>query len=815
VIDLNSKLVFRIPETVKEDTAKYEGLVRQFMEGKVDPERFKGYRVPMGIYGQRGNEEELYMVRVRIPGGVLSRRQLMRLNEISKEYGKGFLHFTTRQDIQLHGVKIEDTPEILYKLLEVGLSPRGGGGNTVRNILNSPRAGVNPDEVFDTTPHALALSEYLLKDRSSFNLPRKYKIAFSSTLEDDALATVNDLGFIAKRRNGKRGFKVYAAGGMGNSPAIGIVLEEFIEEDKIFYVAEAIKRLFDRYGDRDNKHKARLRFVRERLGDKGFIEKYRNYLAEVIEKGLKVEEILFSNPEEQDVELLEETEIEQPEEELNQSSKLGPEVLRYRDFIYREKKPGLYSLEIRPENGDLAYPEVNRLLELLDSSLSLRTTNKQGLLLRGIKERKLLKVIKSLQNISQNLLVPAIASAPIACKGASTCRLGLCLSPELSRAIRKELLNLESRLRNLLPQIYISGCPNSCGQHYIAPVGFEGRAKRYKGRLVPHYSLLLGGHTSEDETRLARRVIDIPARKIPEFLKELVSFLDSDSNYTGKDSFNKYLQNGGFKKITDLASKYTAIPEYQEDPQIYRDWGQEQDFSLQGRGPGECGMGVLDIIRIDIETAKEKFRRASKEGEKRNENLYETIISAARALLVIKGIDTTKDRVIIEEFKKHFIDGELVKEYFEKILDAAVDYKLGDEDTLNKYEGDIGALVYRIEELYNSLNSRLEFDLSKLERRETDNKVDISESARIPAQDPETEIKAMDLRGVKCPLNFVKAKLFLEPLPEGEIVEIYLDEGEPIANVPPSLEKEGHDILTKEKNAEGYCILKVKKGSGE
>jgi len=774
--------VFNIPQTIKEDTKKYKSQVEAFLDGEIDPVRFKGYRVPMGVYGQRGEEtEDKYMVRVRVPGGVITRSQLACLNELSKEYGSGYLHITTRQDIQIHQVNIEDTPKVLFKLLDNGLSPRGGGGNTVRNIMNSARAGVNPEEVFDTTPHNLALTEYLIRSRSSFNLPRKYKIAFSSVQGDDALATVNDLGFIAKELEGKKGFKVYGSGGMGNGSKVGLLLEEFIEEDKIFHVAEAIKRFFDDYGDRSNKHKARLRFVRERLGDEEFINKYKEYLDEVLEEGIETEEINYYQ--------------ETREEVANKEAKALKEDV---DYIYREKEDGYYSLELRPENGDLYYDEVEALLELLtDGEISIRTTNRQGILLRGIKSEDLDELINNINEINQKLLVANRGIAPISCKGASTCRLGLCISPNLTKEISKQLRKINDKCQKRLPQIYISGCPNVCGQHLIGKIGFEGKAKRIDGRLVPHYVLLLGGNVEEGSTRYGEKVIDIPAKRIPEFLVELAKFLESEEDYS-RDNFDQYLAKEGKKKIVNLAENFTSIPDYEEDPQIYKDWGQDEDFSLAGRGAGECGVGVMDIIQLDLNTAKDAYEKAIETED--NDKLYQAIVNAARALLIVRGVDTNKDRVILKEFKEQFIEKKLVNTDYTELLDAALDYKLGDIDGLLECSEEINNLIERVDYLFKSLNAKLEFDLEESEKIE-DN---------IEEEDSNNNLA--DLRGVKCPMNFVKTKIALAPLDEGDILEVYLDEGEPIKNVPQSLLNEGHEILAKEEQEEGYYSLVVKKG---
>ncbi|MBM7624694.1 sulfurtransferase TusA family protein [Sporohalobacter salinus] len=774
---------FRIPETIKEDTKKYEQEVERFLNGNLDPVRFKGYRVPMGVYGQRGQTEgaEKYMIRVRAPGGVITKEQLEVLNDLSREYGAEYLHFTTRQDIQIHQVNMEDTPQILYKLLEVGLSPRGGGGNTVRNIMNSPRAGVNPQEKFDTTPYSLALTEYLIRTRSSFNLPRKYKIAFSSTAQDKGLATINDLGFIAKEKDGRQGFKVYAAGGMGNDPEIALLLEEFIAADKVFHVAEAIKRFFDDYGDRSNKHQARLRFVRKRLGDEEFVAKYKKYLKEVLEEGIDTEEIYYY-------------------QEPRSGAKDRKQNLEV-DYIYPEAKPGYYSVELRPPEGDITYQELEELLSLLSSEqISLRTTNKQGLLIRGVKAENLDDLIAEIKGVNEQLLVPNVATMPIACKGASTCRLGLCLSPNLAEAVRDQLSQLDKKLQSLLPQIYISGCPNCCGQHLIGKIGFEGKAKRFDDRLVPHYSLLVGGNVAEDESRYGEKVIDLPAKRIPDFLVELAQQLSEKADYTG--DFNAYLAQGGREEVVKVAKQFTEIPSYEQNSNIYQDWGSNEDFSLAGRGPGECGTGVMDIIELDIDTANDNYQTGRQEND--DEELYQAIVNAARALLIVRGIDTEKDRVILSSFKSEFIDKDLVDKSKADLLDAAFDYKLGDIDSLVDYQQEIKELIQRVEELFNSLNSKLEFDLDELDQQNEDNDKAGSQN--------DAETKLADLRGVKCPMNFVKAKVAISPLEAGEVLEIYLDPGEPIQNVPQSLAEEGHEILEQEQTEEGYYILTVKKG---
>ncbi len=264
--------MFKLPLKLKEDIKDYTRKLKNHISGKINSDKFKGIRVPWGFYSHRGGEE--YMSRVRVPAQVISGSQLRAMARCSKKYAAGTPHVTTRGDIQIHGVDLEDSSEILEFLKENNLSSRGGGGNTVRNILCSPLAGVSPDEEFDVRKYPVGLTEKLLADKKSYTMPRKYKIAFSGSGKDSGLATVNDLGFIAKIKDGEEGFKVYVGGGMGSKSRTGDVLEEFVNPSEVPYIAQAVKRVFYKYGNRKNRNRARLRFLIRRIGLKDFKELY-------------------------------------------------------------------------------------------------------------------------------------------------------------------------------------------------------------------------------------------------------------------------------------------------------------------------------------------------------------------------------------------------------------------------------------------------------------------------------------------------------------------------------------------------------------
>ncbi len=415
-----NRTILQIPETVYEDVLGFRQNVEKFLRGETKPIHFKAYQVAMGIYEQR--QKGKFMVRIRIGAGVALPRQLERIAEMSEKYGNGVLHVTTRQDIQIHEVAIEDTPDVLEGLLEVGLSARGGGGNTVRNITACPRAGICPKEIFDVAPYAIATAEYLLRSRTSFNLPRKFKIVFSGCSQDCALASVADLGFFAAGENGKKGFSVYAAGGLGGSPNVAVKIEDFVEAGEMFKVAEAVKRLFDKHGDRSNKHKARLRFVLARLGYDEFVRLYKDQTKALEARGLsdKVPDIrdVGSGP--------------GPLAASENNNGFGCNVMP-------EKIPGRFSVRLRLKLGDILADDLSKVAGIAENfgSGPVRTTQQQDLLICGVEQKDIEKVARKLKEIG---LHPAADTGPkiVSCAGAATCKPGLCLSRGLADQTSKQ-----------------------------------------------------------------------------------------------------------------------------------------------------------------------------------------------------------------------------------------------------------------------------------------------------------------------------------------------------------------------------------------
>ena len=739
---LSQEPILRIPDSVREDTLAYREKVAKFLAGDTSAIAFRAYRVPMGVYEQRTAGE--FMVRVRIGADLVAPFQLERLAELSKRYGNGILHITTRGDIQIHEVSIEETPDVLEKLLEVGLSPRGGGGNTVRNVTACPRAGVCPNEAFDVAPYAIATAEYLLADRSSFNLPRKYKIVFSGCPEDCAYASVADLGFFAHQKDGLKGFAVYAGGGLGPNPAVAVKIEDFVEAGDVFDVAEAVKRLFDKHGDRANKHKARLRYVLARLGADEFLRLYRQERQELQSAGLP-----YEAPEIRDI------------ASRYAVSEASDSDVQTQLHVLPEKTPGRVTVQLRLTKGDIPAEDlvqVGRIATEYGQGL-VRTTQLQDLLIAGVAHEDVSKVDGELKDLSIDIFGGA-GPKVVACAGAATCKLGLCLSRGLADAITEKFSKGNAGPEAPEAVIRISGCPNSCGHHYISKTGLQGKAKRIKGRLMPYYDVLTGGRTVEGDAHLAKPIGSVPAKRIPDLLLEALS--------NGVEG----------EQLKDLVAKYSDLGEGPLGEDYYRDFGSDEPFSLAGRGPGECGAGVMDVIRLDIDEAKD----AVKTTPATSENVYKTIVAAARALLVTFGVEPKTDRDVFGAFSKHLIAPGWIDNHSQQLLDAAIEWRMGDRDALTDLLGQAEQLAERVEELFLSLDASLKFTIAPIAQKD-------ASSAN------EAAAHTVDLRGVPCPMNFVKAKLALEQVNVGDVLDVLLDDGEPVRNAPASFAKQGQEVL--------------------
>ena len=776
---------YDLPAALDKEIEELGGLIRDHQEGRLDGAALKARRVPFGIYEQR--KDGTFMTRMRCPGGTLTPRQLREVADLSDEFGSSFLHVTTRQEVQIHDVPLEKVPYLLRRLRVAGLSSRGGGGNTVRNIIASSDSGVAKEEVFDVLPYALALTDRLIAEGDSWVLPRKYKISFSNSAKDNAYAAFNDLGLIAVLKDGRRGFKVYVAGGMGSKPQVGHLLHDFLPASDVYLVAKAIKQLFDKNGNRKNKNAARLRFLWNSLGRERFVTLYeeereslrRQNIPEFVPKDLPWRGPLSSPAFEQIA----------PAE--------GFETWKKR-FAVEQSQSGYYSVAIPIFLGQLPSDRAREIADLAFrfGDDSLRATVGQNLQIRHIPEAALPEVHRLLGKVSEWSAESALLGRSIACTGANTCKLGICLPqgllPAVARRLKKSGLDLDA-LGDF--KLNISGCPNTCGQHLLADLGFYGKVGRFGSSIYPAYVVVAGAVTQDGKARLAKAIGDVPARDVPEYVeKALQGYLAVKNRYP---HFSDYVDAEGEKALRDLADRFKEIPAFEEDKNYYYDWGAAEVFSLVGRGVGECSAGLFDLIDLDLKAAQEAIRTAEKlpDDDTKGKALLQAVLAASRMLLITRGSEATAPAAVLEAFKTHFIDSGLVPEKFAPLISAAQDENLS---ALRSSEGDVRAFVGALEALYGQMDQALRFPAEKAAS---------STPAAASAAASHAEDAFKDFRGVACPMNFVKTKLALDPLKKGQTLRILLDDGAPIENVPRSVAAEGHKILEQEKKDGHWTVL--------
>lgn len=776
--------IYKIPDTLAGELDKLRDMALQVKDGTLSGERFRAFRVPQGVYEQR--DVGTFMLRVRCAGGVTLPHQMKTLADVSEKYGDGTLHVTTRQDIQIHKVALENIYPALVALYEAGLSTKGGGGNTVRNITACHHSGVCPDEEFDVTPYAVAVTDFMLVDPHSYELPRKYKIAFSGCSRDCAGATVNDVGLIAKRRDGVDGFAVYAAGGMGIKSRTADFLEEFVPASGIHLVAEAIKRLFDKRGNRKNKHKARLRFLMEEMGLDAFRGLY--------QKELKI--LRDDSPASLQLRPLPRREPSPAGGPVESAAPGGFEDWR-RHNVLPQKQEGRFITGIPLSLGDIEAGTMRALADIVTAHGEgvLRTTQDQNIALRWISGNELADLYSKLDGIGLAGNKPPILSNLIVCAGAATCKLGICLSRGLAGAVERKLSRNGSDLEKVGELgINISGCPNSCGRHPVGHIGLFGAARRVEGKLVPCYVIQLGGRVEEGKTELASGSDSVPARNIPDYLKD---FLEAYAASSHCSDFYKFLDAEGRQKAKELALKYKEVPSFADDKNFYYDWDAQDIFSLAGRGPGECGAGVFDLIEVDLASAR---------GALEEKKCYAATVLASRALLVTRGEQADDDISALTLFKKYFADRNLISGELKELIDRGIECasKQNPEDVFDAEPDKVKDLIDAVADLYENMDDSLRF---KSEDEPAPEKEPAAASSSGGAAEADV---SRDFRGVVCPLNYVKTKLVLEQMDSGKTLSILLDE-EGARNVPASAAEDGHEILSTTREDNHWRII-IRKG---
>ncbi|HEY3423918.1 MAG TPA: nitrite/sulfite reductase [Negativicutes bacterium] len=520
-----------ITEDILKSVRDFKNKLQQYNEGKL--ENLKSFSSIMGIYKE--GPKDTYMVRPRIAGGVTTLNQLKAISKIAEKHGIK-IRFTTRQDIQFHSVNVEELGNVLDDLLNCGLITRGAGGDGVRNIACSPLSGVAQDEIFDVTPYVKEVTNFMMIDSNNLNLPRKYKIAFSNSLEDTANATLTDIGFIAKIVNGKRGFEVYGGGGLGGSAKLALKLEDFIADTEALYYIQAMKQVFAREGDRTNRHKARLRFVVQRLGEEEFIKMFRNELEQVKKSG-------------QDLSL----HIDSAEEKLQNTTGNNkfPWEKKYNKVILPQKQAGYYSLYIHPRKATIDIKDLDEVLDFLtnlDYETSLRLTLTQGFFVRDLKEKDVQNLLKITSKFSSVFNI----ENSVACVGPTVCNFGVNNSQELLNSILETFKDTSDDIKAALPRVLMSGCHNSCAQHQKGLIGFTGRKSRTENGVIPTYAISFNGKVGPGVAKFGDVYGEIPAEKIADFLLDLANLKIN----SGVTCFVEFIE-GKEEEVRNLVAHYS------------------------------------------------------------------------------------------------------------------------------------------------------------------------------------------------------------------------------------------------------------------
>lgn len=823
--------MYRIPSTLNGDLDYTQSLIDQFKAGEIQAGQLKSNRVPMGIYEQRKNQH--YMLRLRCAGGLVTPKQLAKIAFVGHQLSTSHLHVTTRQEIQIHNVDIEDAIPALKKLEKVGISSAGGGGNTVRNMMVDDRSGLTADEEFDVYPYVEELTSRLIAEKDSFTMPRKYKVAIDTSVATANYSYIADLGLQARIKDGQRGFRVLIAGSAASNAHTGWEVFDFLPEKDLYRAAKALKNWFHKYGNRRNRHKARMRYVFYKYGTE---EAKRLYLEEF--KELKKDGSI---------------DFEAPALPLEHHKPNFPPLKAPTDFEtwkrrYAHKQTNAEGLKenlwyayipLRHDNNSTDFfAEVAEYLGNYGNDV-IRFTKKEQIQVRNIPEEYLTNIYAFFKKLGvYQIDYPVVVTNLTCCTGADTCRLGICLPKGAIDGIAKQLLNSNLNL-DAIPdfELRMNGCTNICALATWGDLGFSGRVGRVGDDPYPAYTIWLpvkGKHEIDLQQGY------IAAKKIPAFVEDyLRDVIAEQANYA---DYYDYVAKRGVNIVKDLIAKYKEVAPYSEEPDTFFDFGDDEKFSLIKYGKAECSAGLFDIIEIDQDTIREKRKEVEllmknipqgvsadlqadgKQATSKIEKLlHDIVFSENRMLLVTRGLDPRTDEDVYNGFEKEFIAAGIIPQKFKVLTDKA-----RNNESLIEQKPLIDELADLLNDLYQNMDDSLQFKLPAektpveqvAEEKTAEEKApaeQVSEE-KAPAEkasaaeETETIVPDVkkDFRGVMCPMNFVKTKIALTPMQSGQILEILLDDGAPIENVPGSVKNEGHTILSTEK-VENYWKVLIKK----
>jgi sulfite reductase (ferredoxin) len=681
------RLSGKIPEILAREIDNYETDITLRKQGKIDERLFAETRLRRGTYGQRYDNGQRHngknvqkiaypsadltkgpntmwdapgMQRIKIPGGGLSAEQLETLAELAEEYSDGIAHITTRQDVQLHYVHIDDTPSLMRRLAAANITTREACGNSVRNVTACPYAGVCPDEVFDVTPYSKALSKFLLGHPDCQNFGRKFKPSFSGCSQHACgLASMHDLGMIAVTRteNGveKRGFETYVGGGLGAVPYQAKLYDSFVAPEELLPLAQSIARVFAARGEKKNRARARIKFLIQDLG----IEKFKELVAEE-RKNLPHDprwtELVADAPQFQ----------ETPLRPGGKAPLLGTEAFQRwtKTNIRPQKQEGYVVVTIALPLGDITANQLRSLADIARrfTKETIRTTVEQNIVLRWVSQSDLTEVHNALQAVG--LGEPGAESIidVAACPGTDTCKLGISSSRGLAAELRNRLAEKSFQLDEAVQKLHIkiSGCFNSCGQHHVADLGFYGVSRKMSGYAVPHFQVVLGGEWDHNGASYGLPVIAIPSKNIPEVVTRLTDRYAA--NRQKGEGFKDFIKRMGKVELKKSLEDLARPPADPSDRSFFSDWGDPREYSLSDMGVGECAGEVVSAVEFDLAASERELFESqvaweSGQIEQAGEMAYKAMLRAAKALVKVETQNISDDPgQIVNEFRTRYYD---------------------------------------------------------------------------------------------------------------------------------------------------------------
>jgi sulfite reductase beta subunit-like hemoprotein len=682
------RLAGKIAEPLAREIDIFETQINLRKQDKIEEKLFAETRLRRGVYGQRYDNGQRNdgtkvqqlpypsgpltkgpntmwdapgMQRIKIPAGGLTAKQLEVMADLAEEYSDGIAHVTTRQDFQLHFIHIDDTPSLMRRLAAAGITTREACGNSVRNVTCCPYAGVCPDEAFDVSPYAKALSKFLIGHPDCQDFGRKFKPTFSGCKQwACGLTNMHDLGAIAVTRteNGKvkLGLELYVGGGLGAVPFQAKLFDEFLAPEELLPTTQAIARVYARLGEKKNRNRARIKFLIKDLG----IEKFRELV-------LEERKILPHDP--RWISYIKEAE-ENHEEPLHPASELpnfkGSEGYQrwLKTNIREQKQKGYVVATVTLPLGDITPFQLRALADIARrfTHETIRITVEQNFVLRWISKQDLPELYQSLEAVGLGQAGAGHLLDIVACPGTDTCKLGIAssrgLAAELRTRLAEKAFQMDQAVQNL--HIKVSGCFNSCGQHHVADMGFYGVSRKVGNYTVPHFQVLLGGQWENNGGSYGLPIVAIPSKNIPEVVTRLTSRFAKERDKN--ESFQDFYKRLGKVETKALLEDLVKVPDHQTDSSYYSDWRDPREYSTGDIGMGECAGEVVSMTQFELAAAEREYFEAQvlhEKGEiqKSGTRAFLSMVTAAKALVKTEFYDipNNPDR-IVEEFRKRFFD---------------------------------------------------------------------------------------------------------------------------------------------------------------